>query len=135
MRPAVEALNAANLYDKTVQTSATELVALAVSDSIRQINRSKLINNETKKLMTKKLKSVKLWVMFPDDILNTTKIDEMYDELQLNGNESFVEVFVELPKFDRKLETEPLDSWIKIVKKAIINDFTSYFIDNNILST
>lgn len=134
MRPAVEALNAVNLYDKKVQASATELVTLAVNDSIRQINQNKLIQADTKKLMTKKLKSIKFWVMFPDEILNTTKINGLYDDLELYGNESFVDMFIELPKYDRKLETKPLDSWTKVMSRAIKNDFTSYFIGDDILS-
>lgn len=134
MRPAVEAMMAVNLYDKLVQESATELVTLAVSDSIRHINNSDNFNNETKALMIEKLKLIKIWVMFPDEILNVTKINELYDELDFDGTENFVEHFIELPKYDRKLETKPLYSWIKILRRAISNDFTSYSIDDNIIS-
>lgn len=134
MRPAVEAMMAASLYDKTVQESATELTTLAVSDSIRHITNSADFTNETKALMIEKLENVKIWVMFPDEILNVTKINELYDELDFNGTENFVEQFIELPKYDRKLETEPINSWVKIMRRAISNDFTSYSTDDNLIS-
>lgn len=134
MRPAVEAMMAANFYNKEVQESVAELAALAIKESIQYINNSKSINNETKALMVEKLQSAKLWAMFPDDILNVTKINEIYDELELNATESFVDLFIELPKYDRKLETKPFGDWVKVLRRVISNDFTYYFVFDNIVS-
>lgn len=102
MRPAFESLTAAHFYDYSVQKSTTELVALAVDDVRAEINENERIPSATRDAITNKLKSVKLSVMFPDDILNLTKITELYNDLRVEGNESLPKLFMKF-EFDSLL--------------------------------
>lgn len=111
--PALDALNAVEFYDQSVQKSATELVELALADAIEEISRDEQIANETMIVITDKLKSAKLLVMFPDDILNLTKIDGLYDELDFEGTESLLELSVNAQTHHRKLQLKPQNSWIR----------------------
>lgn len=137
MRPALEALVATNFYDQNVQNSAKEFVELAVSDSIDHI--SNIIENNivpgiTRETMVGKLQTAKLWVMFPNDILNVTKIEGLYKEFDFDGSENFIEMNMKILSHFWKLRTRPEKDAIKILQTVIQEDTTHYFADVNILS-
>lgn len=132
MRPALEAFNAVEFYDRSVQKSATELVELAVGDAIEEISGNEKIANETRNEFTKKLKSAELWVMFPDVIVNLSKIDGLYKELDLEGTESLIEMSTKIKINSRKLQMKPKDHWLKILHTVISEDKPSYFAIENI---
>lgn len=140
MRSALEALNVENFYDESVKKSATKLVELAVNDAIEDINKNKMLPDETKNMITRKLNSTKLWVMFPDDILNLTKIEEMYSELDFDSSErlnisgSFIELTWSILKHHRKLNLKPQNNWIKMLQTVLTTNEPNYFPDINVLS-
>lgn len=140
MRPAFEALNVVHFYDKLVQNSANELVELAVADAIVGIVENKMLSKETKDIITETLNSTKLWVMFPDDILNLTKIEGMYSELDFEGNKSFsnsdslIELTWNILKHNRKLNLKRRDTWIKKLQSLVKYNDPIYFFEADILS-
>lgn len=134
MRPALESLHAVHLYDQTVQKSATEFVELAVADLIEEFSKNEKIPNATRDEITNKLKSVKLSVMFPDDILNFTKIDGLYNELDFEGNESLPELFLKFTSHYLKLRNKPREHWIKKLDAIVSEIKLRYHADTNILS-
>lgn len=134
MRPALESLTAANFYDRSVQDSATEFVKLAVSDMIEKIKKNEKISNTTRNFITNKLKLVKLSVMFPDDILNLTKISSLYDELEFKGNESLPEMHMKLVLHCNKLRNKPPEHWIKKLTTIVNAINIRYFVEMNVFS-
>lgn len=135
MTPALAALTAVNLYDGSVQKSAAELVELAVSDAISYIGESAMIANKTSDAVVEKLKLMKLWVMFPDEILNVTKIDGLYSELDLDGSESNAELSIKLILYSWKLQLHSKNKWIKTLINIITfyPEIISYFSNNDLL--
>lgn len=134
MRPALDALSSVEFYDQAVQKSATELVEMTVSDAVEYISQIETVDQEIRISIIDKLKSAKLWVMFPDNILNLTKIDRLYSELDFKGPESLIELSLKIQLHTWKLQLKPQQSWIRILH-TIINEFSpSYFPDENILS-
>lgn len=134
MRPALDALSAVEFYDPKVQKSAKELVALTVTDAIEYLNKVDNINLDTKTSVTDKLKSAKLWVMFPDDILNTTKIDGLYEELDFEGTETPIKLFMKIQLQTWKLRLKPRGNWIKVLHNLLDVFSPSYFEEANVLS-
>lgn len=137
MRPALEAIVAVDFYDHSVQRSATEFVKLAVSDSIDHISNiieDDTVPKKTRDLMVEKLKSVKLWVMFPDDILNVNKIDKLYKEFDFNDSDNYIELHLNMLRQYWKLRTRPNDDEIKILQTIIKEGTIHYFADVNVLS-
>lgn len=134
MRPALEALSSVKFYDPFVQHSAAEIVKLAVADVIDEVKDKDNIALETRNLIVRKLKSAKLWVMFADDILNLTKIEELYDGLDFEGSETFAELKAKIQIHGSRIQ--PQNSWIEALNS---NDFirvekASYFPDVNVIS-
>lgn len=129
MRPAFEAIKADALYDRSVQKSATELVQLAVTDAVEYISKNEKIANDTRNFIIDKLKTVKLRVMFPDEILNTTKINSLYNELNFDGSESLVELSINIRLHNIKIMMK-LDDLHKIIRE----DSPFYLLDANVLS-
>lgn len=134
MRLALETLSAVNFYNLSVQNSAAELVKLAVADAIDVVREDANIAIDTRDLMIKKMKSAKLWVMFPDDIFNSSKIERLYDELDFEGSETFVELSTKMFYHGLKIDAQPQKSWIKALDKIIRVDSASYFPDVNAIS-
>lgn len=135
MRPSLEALSAVNYYDQSVQQSATELVQLAVDDAIEEIGENEKIGKNTKNEISEKLKSTKLWVMFPEEILNLTKIDELYNEFVFDGSETYFEIYVGIQIHNWKLQLKRKDSWLTILHKINPKENNpTYFFNQNVLS-
>lgn len=139
MRPALEAVNAINFYDRSVQNSATELVKFAVTDAIEDIHENKMLSDETKNMIFEKLKSAKLWVMFPDEILNFTKIEGLYNELDFertnsfNSSLSFIELTWSILSHNRKLGLKPKHDLSKKLHSFVKNNLPTYFSEGDIL--
>lgn len=134
MRPALEALTAVTLYDDSVQKSATEFGALAVADIIEYIANNEMISNETRNIITHKLKTAKLWMMYPDDILNLTKIEWLYSELDFEGSESYVELSIKMVAHHFKLQMKPTHDWTNILIEYVSKKKIFYKLRENILS-
>lgn len=140
MRPGLEALSAEKFYDKTVQKSATELVTLALNDTIDDISENEMISNETKDILTRKLKSTTLWVMTPDDVLNLTKIGALYSELAFDESESsnkshtLIDLQLSILKHNQKLRLQPQNNWMRILATVVKYHNPTYFPELNILS-
>lgn len=136
MRSAMEALSAKKYYDEDTKRATTELINEAVADVVNKIKVAKeLKNNEdAREKIIKKLKTMKLSVMFPDEILDQKKIEEMYDELNIDGSESLVDMTNAMFKHFRKLFVETNSNWMKRVEKFTQEFPITYFLDENTLS-
>lgn len=84
--------------------------------------------------MIEKLKKVKLWVMFPDDVFNITEIGGFYDELDFEGSENLIELTMKIANHYFQLRTRPKDGWIETVHGILKKDTIHYFADINVLS-
>lgn len=133
MNPALQALRGFTFYHKSVQKSATELVELAVTDAIEEISKNDKIANETRNLVTEKLKSAKLLVMFSDEVFNLTEIDGLYSELEFLGSESLCELFVKIQIHSDKIRGRIENNWLDSNTNFVDDDFVEYFADRNIL--
>lgn len=71
--------------------------------------------------------------MFPDDILNLTKIDAIYDDLSFKANESLPELFLKLTSHYHKLRNKPREHWIRKLDAIVSEIKLRYHADTNIL--
>lgn len=133
MLPALEALTAVNLFDQSVQESATEMIKLAVADAIREIAKNEKVDALTRYTLIEKLGSAKLLVMFPDDILNLTKIEELYRELDFQESESLIELSMKMEIHNSKLRLQPQDGWIKNLHTFLDKTYIDFIVDKNVL--
>lgn len=130
---AMEALIATRYFDKSIQESATELALEAVADVIKDIKRT-IELDEVVQTVLKKLETIKLWVMVPDELLNFTTIDKIYEEMDVNESASLVEIINAFDKNNKKLILEKTTSWISALVENVEKNLISYNIDENILS-
>lgn len=140
MAPALEALTKVNFHDQSVLNSASELVGLAVAETIDHISNvttemygDKIVPLETRNLMVEKLKSLKLWVFFPDDVFNITEISGFYDEIAFEGSKTAVELFAKFENNYWKLWANP-NKWTPTLQRITGQDFIHYHTDLNALS-
>lgn len=134
IKPALLALTAVNFFDESMQQAATEMVELVLADLIEEINSKREIDNKTKDILTEKLETAKLWVMFPDEILNVTGINELYDEIDFDGSESLAELTVKINIHNAKLQIDQKHDQTKQFLSIInIEGLGVYDLDLNII--
>lgn len=136
MRLSFEALLAEKYFNRSIHESAKELVNEALADVIDKVKKTQLIRDKIlKEKIVEKLGNMELLVMFPDEILNRTKVIEVYKELGIDGSESFVKMYLAIKKHNRKLFIEESMNRMKILDKIMKEFHMKYFIEENILST
>lgn len=93
MKQAIDSLLVAKLTDKTVENAAAAIVTEVMNDL-----GTKLVYSE----------------IFSDNIVNMKILDEAYKNLQLNGSESFVEMYIKIDRLTRrqlKVFEQPDKDW------------------------
>lgn len=133
MKPALLAFMGKSFYNEKIQRSATELVREAVEDSIKELNRTKLIDNDNFKVdVIRKLETAKVIVMFPDEVLDIKLIEDLYNDLEFQGHEGLLDMSQRINTMKKKLSLQP-ESYLK--KVLSIKDVNiDYIFDDNILS-
>lgn len=96
MKQPLNALIAQRYYDKDVQEASESLVMEAVNDFIAWPQ------NFVTEDYIQKLKNIKLLVSFSDEVLNISKVEEQFTELDLDGSESLLELRVAFQKIYQK---------------------------------
>ncbi|CAO1412737.1 unnamed protein product [Diamesa tonsa] len=131
--PALEALHAKKYFNVEVQDSVKDFTKEAVHDFIAEVNKLD-IDNDTKQDLVAKLKTIKYAIGYPEEVLDLQKVEEFYEELDLNGTEGLVETYLKMEQNTNKINKNPNTNWkkklIKMLKKIYLPTFIT---DDNIL--
>lgn len=130
--PAMKALESQKLFDVRIQKSAALLATETIRDYRHEII-SKVKNYTIRTKILEKIDSIKLVVMFPDDILKISKIVKIYQNLELEGTEPFVKMYAELSLFASSIEREPKHSWITNLTEILRMDLKLYNANMNLI--
>lgn len=110
-RPTLEALYAIKHFNKNIQESAKYFIKEAVRDVTVDLYTNVVINDTVKDEINQKINTMKYIIGYPDEILNLEKIEEFYEELDLNGTEGAVETYLKMEEYNQKIENDPITSW------------------------
>ncbi|KAG5669536.1 hypothetical protein PVAND_017423 [Polypedilum vanderplanki] len=83
-----------------------------------------------------KMKNLKILIGLPNSIFPISKLEEFYKNLNLTGNENFMESYWEIEKHHRRLRNEPKTSWRRQIDQVVdTGDFWAKYSveDGNIL--
>lgn len=84
-----------------------------------------------------KIKDLKIVVSLPSTVFPIEKLDEFYEDLNLRGDENFLQSIWEINKNFRKIINEPRNSWRRQIDRMVYaqsNDWMTYnILDGNIL--
>lgn len=135
MQPALLALSAQKYFDKETRKAATALVKEAVADVTNLIKTTNELDEheDVRKKLVEELKTMKLSIMYPNEIIDQMKIEEMYEEMQVDGSEPLIEIRVSMVKNYFKLLVESDSSWMKRVERFVKEVLVKYFEDDNTL--
>ncbi|CAO1441045.1 unnamed protein product [Diamesa serratosioi] len=110
-RPTLEALYAQRYFNEQVQESVKDLTKEVVRDIVAELYKSDTVNNTVKHEVDQKLSTIKYIIGYPDEILNLEKVEEFYEDLDLDGTEGSVETFLKIEDYNQKIENDPITSW------------------------
>lgn len=130
--PALKALEASHFFDPAIQKGVAYLAATAIRDYREEVL-SKIPDDNIRTKILRKIDLIKLIVMFPNDVLNISKSNEIYENLELDGTESFVKMYVELKSYRNSIDREAKHSWIKVLFNLLEKELDIYDPNTNIL--
>lgn len=123
---AIKALEAKYLFDPEIQKSAADLAAETIRDYRDQVVQ-KITDEKIRNWILGKIDSVKLVVMFPDEVLNISKINKLYEDLAVTGTEPFIKLYAELVFHRSRVRRESNDSWIQVWSNLLGEDDTDVY--------
>lgn len=134
MRIAFETLIASRYYNAEISQAALQMSKETVGHAIEKMEETNCIKNQEMRLdIIDHLKNMTYVIGAHHELLNLSKIEEIYEELELFGNESFVTTELKLKKHDRKFINERKTSWIKDLEIKASYDSPHYFEEENVM--
>ena len=99
----------------------------AVNDMIAELKIDKKLDKTILDDVVRKLKKVVILPGGREEIFNDSKLEEIYEELELKGNEHILETSIKLKKYAEKLDGESKRGWFyRAYKLSKFNDI-KYF--------
>jgi hypothetical protein len=132
MRPALEFLYARKYFDEKIAKAATKFAKEAVEFAIKKIQDQNGNQIDREKLI-QRFKEIQIIVGVPEDLLKVEKVEDLYEELELNIDENYIKTNLEIMRYNQKLENEPKESWRRILNEKSYNVDVKYLVDKNIL--
>lgn len=130
--PALKALEAKHFFNSEIKNAAANLTREAIQDYKYEVMQ-RVEDENIRTRILEKLDSIQLIVMFPDDVLNISRISEIYDGLQLDGTESLIKMHAELDMYSQKINREPKSCWLSILSDILGMGQKMYKNDMNII--
>lgn len=112
---------------------AESFVRTAINDVITQIMSDDELDDLIIDDVSRKLKKIVIIPAVHKEILNDAKLDEMYQELDLNGNEGLLDTTIKIRKYFEKLDNEPRTSWFLQANRFSQLSHMKYFPEMDIL--
>lgn len=129
---ALDAMTAEHYFNKEAQDSATTFAMEALADVVDVIDKE-IDDEEAKNGVIAKLKSAKFSMMSPDEILDHSKIDEFYEDFDVDSSESLLRLHLGMERHYQKLVAEKKSSWKKKLNRLVEGYTPSYLTDENVL--
>ncbi|KAJ3654445.1 hypothetical protein Zmor_013634 [Zophobas morio] len=111
---AVSHIHIKYLFDKSIKQKVTKLTTDIKESFLNTLRQVKWMDPKTKKRAILKAKNMKSYVGYPDEFLEDKNVEEYYRDLQLNPNEHYIKIHLNLSKFSHKKKIQKLR---KLVKK------------------
>ena len=131
--PAVQALCAAKYFRKEILNPVSVLIKEVVKDFMTNMFTVNNFSDEIKKDIINRLNKTDYLIGYPQEALNLQKIEEFYEELNLDGTEGSVETYIEIYRFGHKIENIPSNHWKKKLSDRSFEFNVKYYSDDNIL--
>jgi hypothetical protein len=133
MKPAYEFLNSRKYFDAKISEAAKSFAREAVEFAIKKIKKGQNRNETAKELIIERLKKTEIIAGIHEDLLKVEKVEEFYDELELKGDESYTKTYLDILKYNKKLELEPKESWKRNLNEKSFEFNVKYYAEENIL--
>lgn len=131
-RPALDALYAKKYRKPNIQTAAVTLAKEVVEDVIEKLKETNL-NTTIIEDVTEHLRNLNYIMGFSEDILDDSRLNEFYDELDLEGTEDLVTTYLGMEKHFRKIENEPKDDWKQKLDQLVKQESVKNYLEDKIL--
>lgn len=131
--PVLEALHAQKYFSKELQLSVINFTKEIVADFMTNINTMDNYSEDVKQNVMEKLSNMKYAIGYPQEVFDLSKIEEYYEELDLDGKEGYVESMLKMFSYYYKIENSLVKSWKKKLLNKCSQIYIEYYTDDNIL--
>ena len=131
-RPALDALYAKKYRKPEIQKAAELFAREVVEDVIEKIKETN-VNSTVLEDVIDHLRNLNYIMGFPEEILDDSKMDQFYDELDLDGSEDLVTTYLEIERHFKKIENEPKDDWKQKLDRLMKEHSVKSILEDKIL--
>lgn len=133
MKPAVEFIYAQHYRDEKIVSSAKAFAREALDFVSSKIRSGFELNRIQKLDISRRLASTRIIIGYPEEIINSEKNEEFYENFAVNGNETYFEVCREFHKHHQKIENERKTNWKRKLDEITFKSEVEYLAVDNIL--
>lgn len=128
----VGALYVRKYFQKNAKDDAVAMVEEIRNTFVSKIlKKTEWMDEKTKKSAVEKAEKMGSYIAYPEELLNDTKLDEYYKNLQIDENATYIQNYQNINKFDMKKNWESLNEpfnktmWYGHANSAVVNAFYS----------
>lgn len=128
--PALHGLYKVRHFNKEVQDSVLKLTKDVIEDIITLVNK---YHEKAKNVVAQKLNAVKIQIGYPEEINDFQKIEEFYNDLELDETKGVINSFLKVREFYYKIHHNPESSWRRILNDKFGEFEINYDIARNVI--
>lgn len=128
--PGLVGIYARKFFKQQTHDEAERFIREAVNDVVEELSKADDLDDMIKSDVIAKLQSVFIVAGYPNETVDESKLQEMYDEIELKGNEGIVEASITLIDYNSKLDNEL--NWMSSVNQLTHNNL-KYLTKENVL--
>lgn len=131
--PGMVGVFAAKFYDKKNQEAAEAFIKEAIDDVIGEITIADDLGQQIKEDIVTRLRSSFIIAGYPKETTNATKIQEMYENIELTGDDNILETTINIIRYNHQLDNEPKTSWLASVNQLTHINNMKYLATESVL--
>lgn len=108
--PAVHGLYKKKFFNKEVQDSVHNLTKDVIKDLITFYNKT-VISDDAKQDVAHRLNTAKIHIGYPEEIFDLQKIEEFYEDLELDETDGVINTFIKIKDYYYKIDKNPETDW------------------------
>jgi hypothetical protein len=130
--PALLSLYSQHYLNKQNVREAEKLAREAIEDILDELLATKDLENLIKEDLKRKFMKMKIVLGAMPEMLDDSRMEEVYNELQLNGA-GILEATIKLINYNNKLSNEPINSWLQQINQLSKLKGLRYFAEMDVL--
>jgi Peptidase family M13 len=131
--PGMVGVFAKKFYKKENHEAAESFIKEAISDVVDEITQADDLREDIKEDVITRLQQTFIVAGYPKETIDASRMQEMYDKIELTGDDDILETTINIIRYNQRLENEPKTSWMARVNQLTHINNLKYLAVENVL--